>query len=669
MEVNKIHTGRAEEVLKSFPDNCIDTVITDPPYGLSNHSEKLIRDVMGKWLSGQEDYVPDIKGFMSKSWDAFVPPPAVWREVYRVMKPGGTILVFAGSRTQDLMAMSLRLAGFEIKDTIMWLYGQGFPKSKDISKEIDKRGGKSVSWFGKWLKEFRIQNNIQQKEIAKLFPSKTGRLTGCVANWELGLNLPTPEQFNKICKHFNLPFKSLEEAKREIIGKQKTNLTVMQKIGQQNISGEIDITAPATPEAKQWEGYGTALKPSYESVLMARKPLEKHTDIEYIIDICQKLFAQIVKQSSILNQAEQKEGSNIAQWSVDKSINTLEDLLEVMDTLRSYTMENTSLSIVLSWLNILAEIWLVMNMSTIKTEINLTTELKILKSMEWENILANIIKNKSNQKNGLSVSVYNVESILNAVLLKLNYIREHSVDDPAISSEKLKDLRPSLSPIILAIKPNEGSYADNALRWNVSGLNIELGRLQTVGRKTGTKNPNAQKGSGNCYLGSDGKKQIEYDLQNKGRFPANVILDEEAAQMLDEQSGISKSGKVGFKNVGWRHSGNKKEQMTALSYQQEYNDKGGPSRFFYTAKASKSERGEFNHHPTVKSLSLVEYLVKLTSMPNENQIYLDPFIGSGTTAIACTKLGKKWIGIEVNPEYVEIAKRRIQKTAGQYHLF
>jgi DNA modification methylase len=120
---NKIICGDCIEEMKKFPDDCIDTIITDPPYGLSNHSEKIIRKTMSEWLNGNEEFIPDGKGFMSKDWDAFVPPPALWKEVFRVMKPGATALVFAGSRTQDLMAMSLRLAGFEIKDTLMWLYG------------------------------------------------------------------------------------------------------------------------------------------------------------------------------------------------------------------------------------------------------------------------------------------------------------------------------------------------------------------------------------------------------------------------------------------------------------------------------------------------------------------------------------------------------------------
>jgi DNA modification methylase/transcriptional regulator with XRE-family HTH domain len=150
----------------------------------------------------------------------------------------------------------------------------GFPKSLNIAKMIDKRGGKSVSWFGNWLREWREKENIPQREVSKLFPSKTGGLTGCVANWELGLNMPTNEQFNLICKTFNLPFESLEETEREVLGKTITNKTVYQNIGGKNISGEID------KGTSEWEGWGTALKPAHEPICMARKPLSEKTIAE-----------------------------------------------------------------------------------------------------------------------------------------------------------------------------------------------------------------------------------------------------------------------------------------------------------------------------------------------------------------------------------------------------
>lgn len=133
-------------------DNSIDAIVTDPPYGLSKQPK--MEEVLKHWLAG-DDYNATGSGFMGKSWDSFVPGPSIWKEAYRCLKPGAWAVVFAGSRTQDLMALSLRLAGFEIMDTGMWLYGSGFPKSLDISKAIDKSSpdqAKQWEGFGTALK-------------------------------------------------------------------------------------------------------------------------------------------------------------------------------------------------------------------------------------------------------------------------------------------------------------------------------------------------------------------------------------------------------------------------------------------------------------------------------------------------------------------------------------
>ena len=135
-KVEKIIHGDCLDVLKTLEDNSVDSVVTDPPYGLSK--EPNINEVLTKWLAGEE-YDHGHGGFMGKSWDSFVPHPDIWREVFRVLKPGGHALVFAGTRTQDLMTISLRLAGFEVRDVIEWIYFSGFPKSHDVSKAFDRR--------------------------------------------------------------------------------------------------------------------------------------------------------------------------------------------------------------------------------------------------------------------------------------------------------------------------------------------------------------------------------------------------------------------------------------------------------------------------------------------------------------------------------------------------
>ena len=113
----KLIHGDCLEKLKELEPNSVDTIITDPPYGIL---------------------------FMGKKWDYEVPKVEVWKECLRVLKPGGTALIFAGSRTQHRMAVNVEDAGFVLKDTIMWIYGSGFPKATDISKQLDKGNRRKV---------------------------------------------------------------------------------------------------------------------------------------------------------------------------------------------------------------------------------------------------------------------------------------------------------------------------------------------------------------------------------------------------------------------------------------------------------------------------------------------------------------------------------------------
>ena len=249
----ELHLGDCLDVLKTLPDNSVDSVVTDAPYGLS---------------------------FMNKKWDYDVPSVDVWSECLRVLKPGGHLLSFGGSRTYHRMAVAIEDAGFEVRDQIMWVYGSGFPKSHNIGKAIDARGGESIGWFGEWLKKWRYDNEIPQSQIAELFPSKSGGLTGCVSNWELGNNLPTNEQFNKICETFNLPFNSLEEAEREFIGTKTSGIgKAFTKEGWGSGKDEVAITKGNS----EWEGWGTALKPAHEPICMARKPISEKSIAENVL--------------------------------------------------------------------------------------------------------------------------------------------------------------------------------------------------------------------------------------------------------------------------------------------------------------------------------------------------------------------------------------------------
>jgi DNA modification methylase len=228
-------------------------------------------------------------------------------------------------------------------------------------------------------------------------------------------------------------------------------------------------------------------------------------------------------------------------------------------------------------------------------------------------------------------------------------------------------LKPAWEPIIMARKPLIGTMAQNILEHGVGTLNIEDSRIETadnLGDGAYAKNPttrdnwltNTRVGDKNSWRrGGAG----EYE-QPKGRWPANLLLDEEAAAMLDEQSGVSGGGTLQHqsrKRKGFMLSGSENNVQMANA-PDNYGDTGGASRFFYVAKASKSDREDGNNHPTVKPTKLMRHLVRLVT-PAEGVI-LDPFMGSGSTGKAAMLEGFNFIGVELEADYIEIAKRRIE---------
>lgn len=258
-------------------------------------------------------------------------------------------------------------------------------------------------------------------------------------------------------------------------------------------------------------------------------------------------------------------------------------------------------------------------------------------------------------------------------------------------------LKPAVEPIVVARKPlSEKNVALNVLKWGTGGINIDESRIGYVSKedKDGARWGN-QTGNINDYgkgVGAMGGKDVLANSQ--GRFPANIILDEESAKMLDEQTGDIGCSSDREKYKGSNYGNSMFLGEKPLFNSPTYTDKGGASRFFYCAKASKSERNEGceelpykkaggmqgrndgsfdgnitynnNHHPTVKPIKLMEYLIKLVS--KENAVILDPFLGSGTTAIACLKTNRKFIGIEKEPDYVKIAEARIKPYLEQKKL-
>jgi DNA modification methylase len=213
---------------------------------------------------------------MGKKWDYDVPSVEIWQECLRVLKPGGHLLAFAGSRTYHRMAVRIEDAGFDIRDQIMWIYGSGFPKSHNISKQLDKRGGNNnlTKEVADALKEARVSRGISKTEADKLFCDGTTNYQWFEGRKD-GVRLPDDETFQKICNEWNEldKYKTIiNSANREVVGKYEGDAGGLG--GERLGSKGGDITIPATNVAKDWEGWGTALKPAHEPIVMARKPIE-----------------------------------------------------------------------------------------------------------------------------------------------------------------------------------------------------------------------------------------------------------------------------------------------------------------------------------------------------------------------------------------------------------
>lgn len=486
IKLNQVLCGKSEERLKEFPDNFFDGQVTDPPYELN---------------------------FMGKDWDAsgIACSVELWKEVLRTAKPGSFLLCFGGTRTYHRVACAIEDAGWFIKDQMMWIYGEGFPKSTNISKQIDKEAG----------------------------------------------------------------------AEREIVGKQKhptlknTNLLEEQANaahGENRISREWDITAPATNDAKRWDGYGTGLKPGWEPIIVAMKPLEQGLT-----------YAQ-----------------NAKKWGV-------------------------------AGLNIDGG--------------------RIATNDKWEG---------GEIKNPKPLTGYEGGDGLNAQTSSshpkgrwpVNLILSHSPDCVCVGTKIINEGAP------------EGGYTYNGKEYKVKGF-VKDCKPQAASNR--------------------GQETIE----------VYACVPDCPIRIMDGQSGNLKSGafpKHANHSTNISMSGDNYERTRPQRLE---TDSGGASRFFYCAKAKRSEKeaglidfaecvkcGKFNsethtiivngekkeekctrnNHPTVKPLSLMKYLCNLIKMPSakENkQVILDPFCGSGTTLVALEQLGINYIGIDQDSDSCLTAIGRI----------
>ena len=387
----ELHQGDSLNVLREMQENSIDAIVTDPPYGLS---------------------------FMGKRWDYDVPSVELWAECLRVLKPGGHLLAFAGTRTQHRMAVRIEDAGFEIRDMIAWVYGSGFPKSLDVSKAIDKAAG----------------------------------------------------------------------AKREVVG-----IAGRSKIGGGNIAttgmsgGDYLLSNPATDAAKQWSGWGTALKPSFETVTFATKPLDTMgycaimiANLTERIESCRHNAKNAVKslrrsQADLLggkiNTAHASVATGTGEVPANKTATGPEDATHLKAGTSASTLEaeDIALNTFLSWRRILEGVFSAAKTSTILTAFETTIDWKIL-SYCLLHVTPDIITQAKCNPNGLNASALRAVTYLNASLASCESILALFAVAPAMSQEaeacRGEDVKPNLDPCILARKPlSERTVAANVLKW------------------------------------------------------------------------------------------------------------------------------------------------------------------------------------------------------------
>jgi DNA modification methylase len=571
--------GDCLDVMRALEENSIDSIVTDPPYGL---------------------------GFMGKEWDHGVPGVAFWEAALRVAKPGCHMLAFGGTRTHHRLMCAIEDAGWEIRDTVMWVYGSGFPKSLDVSKAIDKAVGAEREVIGS-------NPNVSNR------PSKDGE-----------------------------GFRGQQDAR---------------------------ITAPATPEALRWKGWGTAAKPAFEPVIVARKPLDGQSELYTIVGNLSRLEAQLwllshasdAGKTSPSSQSEYDAACASARWGAAEPRSIRDALCAQMGTSQFELATATTLSTVSSWLATWDAALRRGSMFTIATATSQIIDLRTLSCSASALTPQAIIKAATNQP-GSWWSALPAAAVLHVAATRLSGTLELIAVESAIESGLMPHpdaIDPTVlaKPIIVARKPLVGTVAENVLQHGTGAINIDGCR---VGMSKDVPASGTAVSSSRTYAGGFPPRRPDVDSgfnPNVGRWPANLIhdgSDEVLAGFPNETARFFYSPKAskadrdeGCEEMPERAGGAMQANVGDVMGLGGASLKGEP----------KQRQLSRNHHPTVKPTALMRYLCRLVTPPGG--VVLDPFMGSGSTGKAAALEGFGFVGIEIDGEYLEIARRRIAEAQTQ----
>lgn len=614
-----IKNGDCLLALKRMLNNSMDSLVTDPPAGIS---------FMGKEWDG------DRGG--RKQWVAWMTD--VMRECMRVMKPGAHGLVWALPRTSHWTATALEDAGFEVRDVVTHLFGSGFPKSLDVSKAIDKAAG----------------------------------------------------------------------AERVVIGSNPNHRSLKQPITMMGAphSGDGSISAPATDAAKQWQGFGTALKPASEHWVLVRKPLSEKTvaanvlkwgcgsiaiDQSRVTAGTKGRFLDYVRETfssaaHIFDNNNVGNGQNYGALSETGSLDILlSALLPELEAAPANDAECDRRLTVL--LDSLADCPACCRLGDALTRFAGSFDPTFFQRPRC----VRIHNHFSKRGGGLGLEPSGSPQTLNTVLLPIEdfYLHDESLGEPRrlSSSQSLGDeqyLKWCLGCTHTCEKGKLSSRHSDTLSqytpqsWLRTFLENGNSALD-LALKTSDVNIYAVP-----LIITNILAKVEKQLTAQGRFPANLLFSHNpecmenpatgitacapgcAVAALDAQSGTLKSGAIKPHHIRTTSKTKNSFGERAAPPETTVASVGGASRFFYCAKISKAERNAGldtpSTHPTVKPKKLMQYLIRMVTPPGG--VVLDPFMGSGSTGVAAVEGGFGFIGIEREAEYAEIARRRLERARG-----
>ena len=620
----ELHHGDCLEVLRTLADNSIDSIVTDPPYGLTANKKGgtgvasvNLDSPYGRARIGTGN---GAGGFMGLKWDVDVPSVEVWAECLRVLKPGGHLLAFAGTRTQHRMAVRIEDAGFEIRDMIAWVYSQGFPKSVDVSKQIDQQEK------NRWVKISKAIDNANLSEIAELWiNSKNANAAGLSfqrKQTEAGLNTQK-SGFAHGSVLLQASHKSCDAlaviAELNLIEAHPTSAV---------------ICSSAQPNA---ESAITALRSHANN---AGGSQENHEATRCMVDFSALQSAWVWQDESKADKLKAVEALKIWLGSKPSSRQEATSALcaALTDDLKLITLSQskTFLSFDTTRQMVCASvISATITESTAESLISFTADTLKSKAIdkaagaerEVIGVKVNTYDgaNRNPSKHGNPADQSNIG--------KWGLTQTpHGMPLTAPATDAARQwqgwgtaLKPALEPITVARKPLVGTVAENVLAHGTGALNIDGCRVagepvpvfDTVGGRKFEQTHTQPE-----------RRTQQVGTSDAGRWPANLIHDgsDEPAALL-----------------------------------------GDAARFFYCAKASRSDRGADNKHPTVKPTDLMRYLCRLVTPPGG--VVLDPFMGSGSTGVAAIQLGRKFIGIEREERYFDIACKRIEEAQRMTDMF